>query len=628
MPPPSRPAAQRPEAAPPIFGRHGPGHGTGPGGRAKDARGAVLRLWGYVRGQQAPLVIASLLAIATTFLGLLGPFLMTRAIDRCIIPRDLTALSRTMLMMLAAYVSGSALTWVQGLIMAGVAQRTFQAVRSDLFAAMQRLPVRYFDTKSHGDLMSRLTNDVEAISRVMSDSVTGLVAGVLGMVGAAAMMLSINAPLALATMLTVVGCTLVTSRWLGSRIGKAMRAQQGSLGALNGIIEETLGGQKAVIAYRRQSIALEEFDARNAELRKAAIGAQMYAGYMGPFMNGANNICMAVVAGLGGLLALRGAATVGAIAGFISYARYFGRPLAEIGNLYGGIQGALAAAERVFEVMDEQPEEDAAPGSEPLALRGEVTLDNVCFGYEPDAPVLKDVSLHAEPGETVALIGPTGAGKTTVINLLTRFYDVDTGRILIDGRDIRELPKAELRRQVALVLQDPYLFAGDVRENIRYGRLDATDDDVVRAAEAANAHGFIERLPHGYETHLSERGSNLSQGQRQLISIARAILADPRLLILDEATSSVDTRTEQHIQQAMARLMEGRTSFVIAHRLSTIRKADQILYIRAGRICERGNHAELMALRGEYWALTTGNAGEAVDEERDANTPQAATATA
>jgi ATP-binding cassette subfamily B protein len=396
------------------------------------------------------------------------------------------------------------------------------------------------------------------------------------------------------------------------------------LGALNGLIEETITGQRVVVAYGREATTLAEFDAANQALRRASTRAQIFAGFMGPLNNVINNVGLAILGGVGGWMAIQGMATVGTIASFINYSRQFGRPLHEIANLFTTIQGAIAGAERVFELIDEATEQGEAAAQNEVAAQdkargqasslaaapangfaGDVRFEEVSFAYTPDAPVLKRVSLHARAGQTVALVGPTGAGKTTIVNLLTRFYDIDAGRITIDGVDIREIDRYALRRQLGIVLQDTYLFTGTVLENIRYGRLEATDAEVHAAARLANAEQFIHRLPHGYATPLSERASNLSQGQRQLLAIARAILADPRILILDEATSSVDTRTEQQIQEAMLRLMAGRTSFVIAHRLSTIRSADQILVLRHGEIVERGTHAGLLAQRGFYAGLYT-----------------------
>jgi ATP-binding cassette subfamily B protein len=599
-----------------MFGRFGPGHpGMEKAKGAKDTRATLKRLWGYLGRQRGPLTAASLVVVATSGLTLLGPYLLGRAIDGYIITRDLPGLARICALMLGVYLLSSLLTWVQSFIMAGVAQRTVRDLRNDLFEALQRLPVRYFDTHQHGDVMSRLTNDVESVSQVLSDSVTNLVSGLLTLVGSAVLMFALNVPLAAASVLTVGGLTLLLNRFSAGQTRQAFREQQKAIGALNGLIEETVSGQRVVKAYQQEGRVLREFAAANQELRRAATRAQILAGMIGPLMNGVNNLGLAMVAGLGGFLAVRGLATVGNIATFISYSRQFGRPLTDIANLYNSIQSALAGAERVFEVIDETPETDA-PEAKPLdAVCGEVIFEDVDFSYVPGTPVLREVSLHAKPGETVALIGPTGAGKTTIINLLTRFYEIESGRILLDGQDIRDLRKEDLRRQLGIVLQDTYLFAGTVMENLRYGRLDATEAEVIAAAKLANAHAFIHRLPHGYDTPLTERGGNLSQGQRQLLAIARAILAEPRVLILDEATSSVDTRTEKHIQEAMKRLMAGRTSFVIAHRLSTIREADQILVIDKGEIIERGTHEELMAERGFYYRLSSGRFHEVEEDD-------------
>jgi ATP-binding cassette, subfamily B, multidrug efflux pump len=453
--------------------------------------------------------------------------------------------------------------------------------------------------------MARLTSDVESINQVLSNSVTQIVAGALSTLGVAIAMFAINPRLAAISIVTVGGLTFIINRWLAAKTHARFRVQQAALGRLYGFVEETIGGQKVVKAYGQEAAFTARFDAANAEFRDGGIAAQTVSGYTGPLMNTVNNTALTIVAGVGGLLAIRGLTTVGTIATFITYTRQFGRPLNEIAHLYNALQSALAGAERVFEIMDEAPEPDAAP-QRPLArIRGDVVFDDVTFSYRKGAPVLKRVSLHARPGQTIALIGPTGAGKTTIVNLLTRFYEIDQGRVLIDGRDLRELPKNGLRRQLGIVLQDTFLFSGTVRDNIRYGRLDATDAEIVEAARLANADTFIHRLTHGYDTVLSERGGNLSHGQRQMLAIARAILANPAILILDEATSSVDTRTEKHIQEAMQRLMRGRTSFVIAHRLSTIRDADQILVIDHGEIQERGTHAELLSKKGFYWRLST-----------------------
>lgn len=600
---------------PPIFGRFGPGMRTGEKvKRAKNTRATLTRLWGYLRRRRGGLIATALLVTLTSGLNLTGPYLIGRAIDGYILTRDLSGLARICLLMLAIAVASSLFTWLQAYIMAGVAQRTVRDLRTDLFAALQRLPLRYFDANAHGDLMSRLTNDVENVNQVLTDAVTSIISGLLNLVGASAAMLLINPLLAAVVLTILVSMTVLLTRWLAAYTREAFRKQQAALGKLNGLVEETIGGQRVVKAYHQEQRALEEFDAANGSLRRSATAAQMVSGFLGPIMNGISNTGLAVIAGLGGYLAVRGAAGVGTIAAFVNYARQFGRPLNEIANLYNSIQSAVAGAERVFEVIDEPAEVDAPDSQSVTDLRGEVQFEDVRFSYQPGVPVLRGISLHARPGETIALIGPTGAGKTTIINLLTRFYELDSGRILIDGTDIRRLRKADLRRQLGIVLQDNFLFSGTVMENIRYGRPAATDEEVVAAAKLANAHAFVHRLPHGYQTVLSERAGNLSQGQRQMLAIARAILADPRILILDEATSSVDTRTERLIQEAMHRLMQGRTSFVIAHRLTTIRGADQILVLQQGEIVERGAHEDLIAQHGFYYRLTSGLFSEEATE--------------
>jgi len=599
----------KPASAPPV-GR-GPGRGPGHGHmaaveRAEDVRGTVLRLWTYLRRQKWALITVVFTTVATTATQLAGPYLLGVAIDNYILPGDLPGLLRIALLMLVIYWLHALLTWFVMYVMAGAAQRMLRDLRNDLFTKLQTLSLRYFDAHAHGDLMSRLTNDMETINMVLTDSVTRLISGVMMLVGVAAVMLWLNPYLAAVSMITIPLMMLTFTRWVGKRTRKGFREQQSSLGELNGLIEETVTGQRVIKAYVREDAALNEFNTTNRQLRHAAIRAQIYAGLMGPAMNFINNSGLAIVAGAGGWMAVNGMATVGAIASFINYTRQFGRPLNEMANLYNQIQAAVAGAERIFETIDEEPEVFDAPDAMSLDdMSGDVVMEDVTFSYTQGVPVLKHVSLHAKPGEIVALVGPTGAGKTTIVNVLTRFYDIDSGRILVDGHDIRHVKKDDLRRQLGIVLQDTFLFSGSVMDNIRYGRLDAGDEEVIAAAKMANADQFIHRLPHGYDTHLSERAGNLSQGQRQLLAIARAILANPSILILDEATSSVDTRTEKHIQEAMLRLMQGRTSFVIAHRLSTIRDADQILVVNKGEIVERGKHAELLVRRGFYYDLYT-----------------------
>ncbi|HSV73776.1 MAG TPA: ABC transporter ATP-binding protein [Chthonomonadales bacterium] len=596
--------SERKPAAPQALPRHPWAHFHETAPKAADSRAAIRRLWGYLRVERAVLVATAVLVAASSLLGLAGPYLMARAIDS--IATGSGDLPLVCALMAAAYGVASLLIWAQGYLMAGAALRTVRRIRYDLFARMQRLPVATFDRRQQGDTMSRVTNDVDNISMVLSDSVSQIVSGILSLVGVAAAMLLMNWRLALVAMGATIASSVLMTGWVAKRTRAGFRDQQAALGDLNAYVEETVSGQRAVIAHYRQQEAVERFHVANEALRRAATRAQMYSGAIGPLMNLSGNLNLAVVATVGGVMAAQGTATVGLVAGFVGYSRHFARPLTEIAALYNAFQAALAGAERVFELMDEAPEADDADALTLEGVRGEVALENVCFGYEPGVPVLSDVSLRAEPGQVVALIGPTGAGKTTVINLLSRFYDVDHGAIRLDGTDIRRFRREDLRQRLGIVLQDTFLFAGTVRDNIRYGRLDATDDEIVAAARLAEADAFICRLPHGYDTLLSERAENLSRGQRQLLAIARAALADHAILILDEATSSVDTRTERQIQQAMRRLMAGRTCFVIAHRLSTIRDADLIMVIDGGRIVEQGRHAELLALRGFYWRMVTG----------------------
>ena len=570
--------------------------------KSKDARGTLRRLWTYLERQRWTLVGVVLLVILTSFVDLLGPFLMGLAIDSYISKSDLPGLAHLLGWMIASYISAAAGTWLQTYLMAGVAQRAVRDMRTDLFARLQTLPLSFFDQRAHGDIMSRLTNDVENISNILASNASQLISNMLGIVGVIIIMFIMNVPLAIVSLI-VMPLTFLITRSISRRTRASFRQTQQTLGELNGIIEETITGEHVVKAFVREEATTAQFSTVNRHLQKVALRARVFSSFMGPLMNMVNNLGLAVVACAGGWLAVEALATVGEIAAFISYASRLGRPLNQIAQLFTSIQAALAGAERVFETMDELPETDAASAASLEHIHGHVSLKDVSFGYDADVPVLKNVSLDATPGQMIALVGPTGAGKTTIANLLTRFYDVDRGTIAIDGLNVATIKKDDLRRKLGLVLQDNFLFAATVMENIRYGRLEATDEEVRTAARLANAEGFIHRLPQGYQTVLTERGGNLSQGQRQLLAIARAVLADPDILILDEATSNVDTRTEKHLQEALMRLMQGRTSFVIAHRLSTIREADQVLVINNGQIIERGNHQDLLEQKGFYYNL-------------------------
>ncbi len=570
--------------------------------QAADAKETLWRLWHYFSPFRGPLYAVLGAVVLYTSLGLLGPYFMGRAIDECISQRDAGRLATLALWMLFSYLGSNLVQWLSNRQMAGLSQRALQALRRDLFGHLQRLPMSFFERQSPGELMSRLTNDVDAINQAMAQNVTTLLASVLSMVGIVAAMFLLDHWLALASLL-VVPLMLWFSRFVAMYTRRGFREVQQRVGTLQGEMEEVFNGQKVVLAFRRSESAVARFRERNEALYRASVHANTYALLLMPLTAVLGNLFVIVLAGLGGWLALRDLVTVGVIATFINYSQNFVGPLRQISNLYNTIQSALAGAERVFQAMDEPVETDTGTQSFTEARNGEVRFEDVTFGYLPARPVLTNFTLTARPGELVALVGPTGAGKTTVVNLLTRLYEVDSGRITIGGVDISTVAKADLRRGLGIVLQETFLFSASVMDNLRYGRLEANDDEVIAAAKLAEADHFIRQLPNGYQTILSERGGNLSRGQRQLLSIARTLLANPAILILDEATSSVDTRTEVRIQRALQRLMHGRTSFVIAHRLSTIRNASQVLVIRGGTIAERGTHEQLIAKRGLYHEL-------------------------
>ena len=590
------------QAKPPI----GPARGPGAIGRiekAKDARSSLKRLAIYLKPHTHALILVFVLVIVYTALGLVGPYLMGVAIDRYLKLKDISGLLRIVLIMFATYALSAGGQVAANTIMADVSQKMLQDLRRNLFEHLQKLSLSFFDQNPHGELMSRLTNDIDAINRAISQNVTQLMSSLISVVGILVVMFVLNVWLALASLITVPLMVVITGSIAG-RTRSGFRSLQKDLGVMNGLIEESISGQRVVSAFRRTENTKLDFELINDTVYKSSIQANTFAFLLMPLTGIMNHLNIAIIAGLGGILAVQGIVTVGTVAAFISYSQRFTEPLRSVANMYNTIQSALAGAERVFDILDKQPELVDQPDAMELKdIQGEVVFDHVNFGYLKDVPVLKDVSLHANPGQTFALVGPTGAGKTTIVNLLTRFYDIDSGRITIDGKDISQVKKADLRRQLGIVLQDTFLFTGTVMDNIRYGRLDASDAEVIEAAKLAEADHFIRHLPQGYDTELSERASNLSQGQRQLLAIARAILADPAILVLDEATSSVDTRTEVRIQKGLLRLMEGRTSFVIAHRLSTIREADQVLVIDKGKLIERGTHEELLDLQGFYYNL-------------------------
>jgi ATP-binding cassette subfamily B multidrug efflux pump len=594
-----------------------PGQGPGAGGpmgsrlsvqKPKDMRGTVKRLWGLFGAEKWKLVSVFLLATAGSGLGLAGPWLIGRAIDAMAGAAgvDFPKLYSIIFALGIAYAAGALLSWLQEWWIAGVSQRIVMLIRRSLFDRLQRLPLSLFDSRAHGELMSRLTNDVDNVSSMLSSSTTQLFSSVLMVAGSLGMMIYLSPVMTLVALVTAP-LTLLFTSLVAKRARVRFKAQQANLAELNGHVEEILSGQLVVKAFGQEAHVTEQFDRVNAKLRESGMKAQILSGMMMPMLNVITNIGFVVIATAGGYLAVAGTITVGVIASFINYSRQFTRPLNDIANLYSSIQSAQASAERIFELMDETPEPADAPEAEPLmSPEGHVDFEGVSFGYKPDVPVLKGVDLEAGKGRTIALVGPTGAGKTTIVNLLVRFYDPTAGRILYDGRDMKLWTRGSLRASFGMVLQDTHLFSGTVRENIRYGRLSATDEEVEEAARIVGADAFIRRLPQGYETELNEDGGGFSQGQRQLLAIARAILAEPAVLILDEATSSVDTRTEMDLQRAMIHLRRGRTSFIIAHRLSTIRDADEILVIDHGEIIERGTHRELMAKQGFYYNLYSG----------------------
>ena len=583
-------------------GGRGP-HAIGVIEKPKDTRGALKRLLGYMSEYKISLVLVAILTIGNTLLSLIAPYLQGVAIDQFIIGEDKEGLIRIVLLIAGTYIAGGIASAGAGYVMAGISQRSLKKLRKELFEHMATLSLKFFDTHPAGDLMSRLTNDVDAIGQAISNNVIQLISSLITLVGILVMMFSLNIRLALASLI-VFPIMVIMTAMIGGRTRESFKGLQMSLGMLNSTVQETITGQRVVIAFDQQESVNRKFTTMNNSVRDLGIKAMTYAMLVPPLVGILSNANIAIVAGVGSYMALEGMVTVGVISAFITYSRRFADPLRQFANLYNSILSALAGAERIFEIIDTEPElTDAPDAASVYDLEGEVVFDNVDFSYLPDQQVLKDITLKAEPGQTIALVGPTGAGKTTIVNVLTRFYDIQGGEIIIDGMDIKHIKKDDLRRQLGIVLQDVFLFSGTVMENIRYGNLEATDEDCIAAAKLANADGFIRRLPKGYETKLSERATNLSQGQRQLLSIARAIVADPAILILDEATSSVDTRTEVQIQQALLNLMEGRTSFVIAHRLSTIRNADMLLVINHGEIIERGTHEELLEQKGFYYNL-------------------------
>ncbi len=595
----------------------GPGHGPGRrmpaagGGRPKETRATIRRLLAYLNEDKLKMVLALICVVLNTLGTLVGSYMLRPIINTYIVPLDGSrgnpaGLFRALIVMAAVYLVGVGANYAQARIMLTVAQGALRRIRNDLFGKLQSLPVRFYDTNSNGDLMSRFTNDVDTIGQMLSNTLVQLFAGAMSIVGTLALMIYTNIWLTLVTVV-MIPLMMKAGGAVARRSQKFFSAQQASLGAVNGYIEETVTGQKVIKVFCHEDVAQEEFDLLNRDLRDNQIKAQFFGGIMGPVMGNLSQVNYSLTACIGGLLCIFRNFDVGGLTVFLNFSRQFSRPINEISMQVSNVFSALAGAERVFSVMDEEPEPaDDADAAVLSPMQGHVVLDHVTFGYNPDKVILRDISLYAKPGQKIAFVGSTGAGKTTITNLINRFYDIQSGAITIDGVDIRHINRDNLRQNIAMVLQDTHLFTGTVMENIRYGRLDATDEEVIQAAKTASAHSFINRLPHGYQTMLEGDGANLSQGQRQLLNIARAALSKAPILILDEATSSVDTRTEKHIEHGMDRLMADRTTFVIAHRLSTVRNANAIMVLENGEIIERGDHDELLAMKGRYYELYTG----------------------
>lgn len=566
----------------------------------------MRRLWNYFQVYRARLGLIFLLIVINSAGTIGGAYLLRPIINDYILRHDGGGLTKMCLVLLATYLCSSAAGFLQTRMMVTIAQRVVATLRTDLFAHLQQLPVQFFDTRNRGDLMSRFTNDVDNISEALNDSIIQLCSSTLTLAGTVALMLCIS-PLLTLISLVIVPFMLWLARHIAGRSKTYFDQQQAALGTTDGYIEEMISGLKVVKVFCHEEEASRQFARLNDTLQQKSEKAQWYSGIMMPLMSNLNTINFALTAAAGGLLAVLKGLDIGGLAAFLQYSRQFARPVNEISSQFNSLQSALAGAERIFQLMDEPPEPaEAAETIVPGPIKGEVCFEHVSFGYLAGNPVLQDISFRALPGQKVALVGSTGAGKTTIMNLLPRFYTIQDGRITIDGVDITTISRNRLRHLIAIVPQDTHLFTATVMENIRYGRLEATDEEVIASAKLTNAHSFIRRLPHGYQTVLDGQSSQLSQGQRQLLTIARAAVAAPAILILDEATSSIDTRTEIAIQMGLDQLMKGRTSFIIAHRLSTVRNADEILVLEKGRIIERGTHDVLLLQRGRYYQLYAG----------------------
>ncbi len=568
--------------------------------KAKDGKKTLKRLLEYFVKEKYMLIILMVAVCFVVVCSVVAPGLQSEAIDR-ISEGKFDKLSIILVVMLCMYGVHCMGTLIQSIFSARLSQKIVKRMREDLFDRIVNLPIKYIDNHSHGDIMSRMTNDVENISNTISQSLSSLVSGVLMIIGTVFMMVYYCWQLALLSCITVI-LTVVTTKYLSKAMRKFFTKRQVLLGSLNGTVEEMVTGYRTVVAYNRQDDVIADFNKTSDELTKVGIVAEILGGSMGPVMNVINNVGFVIIAAFGGYFAINGMISIGVISAFIVYAKQFGRPIDELAQVYGQIQTAIAGAERVFEIMDE-PSEDKSGSFDMDVAKGVITFEHVDFSYVEGKKVIHDFNLEVKAGQKIALVGSTGSGKTTVVNLLMRFYDIDSGRILIDGVNIKDIDCNDLRKNTAIVLQDTVLFSDTVKNNIKYSREDATDEEIEKAAVMSNCHKMIKHLKNGYDTFLAGGGMGISQGQRQLLTIARAFLADPKILILDEATSSVDTRTEKNIQNAMVNLMKNRTSLIIAHRISTIQDADIIVVMDAGHIAEMGNHDELIKQKGKYYEL-------------------------
>ncbi len=571
--------------------------------KSKKMGATLKRIWTYLSYNKGLLFLVLFMVLVSSALGLLGPYLVGVAIDEYIVTRNSEGFIILLAGLAVIYVLHSLSLWLQNYWMIGIAQETVFAMRTKLFRHLHKLPIPFFDKRQQGELMSRVTNDIENVSTTLNSSVIQVFSSLLTLVGTVSVMMWLSPLLTLITLI-IVPLMFFGMKWITKRTGRLFKEQQRNLGELNGFIEETISGQRIIKTFSQEKKVMAEFQEKGEKLRVAGFWAQTYSGFIPKLMNVLNNLSFAIIAGIGGIFALNGMISIGVIVIFTEYSRQFTRPLNDLANQFNTLLSAIAGAERVFDIMDEEDEFKKEEHLKELTtIKGEVEFRDVSFSYEEDGNTVRNINLHVKAGQTAAFVGPTGAGKTTMINLLSRFYERGAGSILIDGEDIIHVKRESLRKHMGFVLQDSFLFRGTVRENIRYGRLEASDEEVVEAATLANAHSFIMKLPQQYDTVLSQDGNGISQGQKQLLSIARAFLANPSILILDEATSSIDTVTELKIQDALQELMKGRTSFVIAHRLNTIQNADKIIVLKEGRIIEEGTHDSLLEQEGFYFQL-------------------------